>query len=311
MTFADRDFEFISWQSGAYLAGFVVAVALTIVTELKVSEPMVPIRVLRNRTTLLMILASVGVGVAMFGSSTFLSQYFQLAGGHTPTRAGLMTIPLIVARMLSSTIGGQLVTVTGRWKPLMAFGSVMLLVGLALRCTLDHTTPFWPVAIFMLIMGVGIGALIQNIVLAVHNTVNVFQVGATSGTVCFLRSRWRGRRGRAGRGPAQPRDCEGGRGICRRPECHRAGGARATLDLKDLPAPIQLIARGAYGDSFGLLFLIVAAVSVLILVSVLLAREVPLRNTIELRPESAEEGQVVLSQSPRPIANVAARSSRE
>ena len=87
---------------------------------------MVPIRVLRNSTTALMILASVGVGVAMFGSGTFLTQYFQLAGGHTPTRAGLMTIPLIVCQMLSSTIGGQIVSRTGRWKPLMVVGAVLL-----------------------------------------------------------------------------------------------------------------------------------------------------------------------------------------
>ena len=53
----------------------------------------------------------------MFGGRTFLSQYFQLARGHSPTRAGLMTIPLIVGLMLTSTIGGQLVSRTGRWKP--------------------------------------------------------------------------------------------------------------------------------------------------------------------------------------------------
>ena len=64
----------------------------------------------------------------------------------------------------------------------------MLVVGLALMGTLDHTTPFWQVAIFMSIMGVGIGALIQNIVLAVQNTVDVSQVGATSATVSFFRS---------------------------------------------------------------------------------------------------------------------------
>ncbi len=81
---ADRDFEYI-WQSGAYLAGFVVAVALTIVTELKVDKPMVPIRVLRNRTTLLMILASVGVGVAMYGSgASSCRSTSSSAGGHRP-----------------------------------------------------------------------------------------------------------------------------------------------------------------------------------------------------------------------------------
>ncbi|HSU36183.1 MAG TPA: MFS transporter [Propionibacteriaceae bacterium] len=288
VTFAGNDFDFISWPSGLYLGGFAVAVALTIVTELKVSEPMVPIRVLHNRTPLLMILASVGVGVAMFASSTFLTQYFQLAGGHTPTRAGLMTIPLIVAQMLSSTIGGQLVTRTGRWKPLMVFGSIMLLVGLALMGTLDHTTPFWQVAIFMSIMGVGIGALIQNIVLAVQNTVDVSQVGATSATVSFFRSLG-GAVGVAVLGAVlanhvTAKVVEG----LQAAGVPSGGGAGATLDLKDLPAPIQLIVRSAYGDSFGVLFLIAAAVSVLTLISVLLVREVPLRNTIELRLEAAE-----------------------
>ena len=288
VTFAGEDFDFISWQSAAYLAGFAAAVALTIVTELRVSEPMVPIRVLRNRTTLLMILASVGVGVAMFGSSTFLTQYFQLAGGHSPTQAGLMTIPLIIAQMLSSTIGGQLVTRTGRWKPLMVFGSVMLVVGLALMGTLDHTTPFWQVAIFMSIMGVGIGALIQNIVLAVQNTVDVSQVGATSATVSFFRSLG-GAVGVAVLGAvlANHVATKVAAGL-RAAGVPSGGSAGASLDLKDLPAAIQLIVRSAYGDSFGVLFMIAAGVSVITLISVLLVHEVPLRNTIELRPEAPE-----------------------
>ena len=67
---------------------------------------------LRNNTTPLMILASVGVCVALFGSSTFSTQYFRLAGGHSPTRAGLMTIPLIVCQMLSSTLIAALAVVT-------------------------------------------------------------------------------------------------------------------------------------------------------------------------------------------------------
>ncbi|MCW2811814.1 MAG: EmrB/QacA family drug resistance transporter [Friedmanniella sp.] len=290
VTFAGSDFAWVSWTSAAYLGGFVLAVVLAIVTELKVSEPMVPIRVLRNRTTLLMILASVGVGVAMFGSGTFMTQYFQLAGGNSPTRAGLMTIPLIIAQMLTSTLGGQLVSRTGRWKPLMVLGSVMLVIGLAGMSTLDHTTPYWRVAIFMSVMGVGIGALVQNIVLAVQNTVDVSQVGATSATVSFFRSLG-GAVGVAVLGAVLANHVTSGvtRGL-QAAGVSTAGGQAGTLDLKDLPGPVREIVRAAYGDSFGVLFLIAAVVSVVTLVAVLLVREVPLRDTVELAAPAADAG---------------------
>jgi EmrB/QacA subfamily drug resistance transporter len=289
VTFAGSDYAWFSWQSAAYLGGFAVAVALAIITELRVREPMVPIRVLRNRTTLLMILASIGVGVAMFGSSTFLTQYFQLAGGHSPTRAGLMTIPLIISQMLTSTIGGQIVTRTGRWKPLMVLGSIMLVIGLGLMGTLDHTTPFWQVAIYMAVMGVGVGALVQNIVLAVQNTVDVSQVGATSAAVSFFRSLG-GAVGVAVLGAflanhVASKVTSGLHRLGIRP----TGQAGTSLDLKDLPGPVLQIVRAAYGDSFGTLFLIAAVVAVVTLVAVLLVHEVPLRNTVELRPQSAAQ----------------------
>jgi EmrB/QacA subfamily drug resistance transporter len=287
ITFAGSDYAWISWQSGAYLAGFLVAVVALVLVELRVSEPMVPLRVLNNRTTILMILASLGVGMAMFGSSTFLTQYFQLGGGNSPTRAGLMTIPLIISQLLVSTLGGQLVSRTGRWKPLMVGGVIALLAGLLLMGTINHTTPYWHVAIFMSIMGIGIGALVQNIVLAVQNTVDVSQVGATSAAVSFFRS-LAGAVGVSVLGAilatqVTNRTAAGLRAI----GVSGAGSGDRSLDLNDLPAPVQAVVRAAYGDSFGELFLIAAAAAVLTLVTVFIVKEVPLRNTIELRPEAA------------------------
>ena len=249
---------------------------------------MVPLRVLNNRTTILMIIASIGVGMAMFGSSTFLTQYFQLGGGRTPTRAGLMTIPLIISQLLVSTFGGQLVSRTGRWKPLMIVGVIALLVGLVLMGTINHTTPYWHVAIFMSIMGVGIGALVQNIVLAVQNTVDVTQIGATSAAVSFFRS-LAGAVGVAVLGAILATQVTGrvATGL-RAIGVSGAGAGDGSLDLNDLPAPVQAVVRAAYGDSFGELFLIAAAAAVLTLVTVFMVREVPLRNTIELRPATTD-----------------------
>jgi EmrB/QacA subfamily drug resistance transporter len=296
VTFAGSDYAWVSWQSGAYLAGFLAAATLLVVVELRVPEPMVPLRVLNNRTTILMIVASLGVGMAMFGSSTFLTQYFQLGGGHTPTRAGLMTIPLIISQLLVSTLGGQLVSKTGRWKPLMVVGVVALVIGLVLMGTIDHTTPYWQVAIFMSVMGIGIGALVQNIVLAVQNTVDVSQVGATSAAVSFFRS-LAGAVGVAVLGAilanqVTDRVATGLRAI----GVNGAGAGDGSLDLNDLPAPVQAVVRAAYGDSFGELFLIAAAASLLTLVTVLLVREVPLRNTVEMRPEAAGDVTTALAE---------------
>ncbi|WP_204912296.1 MFS transporter [Microlunatus spumicola] len=287
VTFAGSDYAWISWQSSVYLVGFAVAVALLVVVELRAPEPMVPLRVLKNRTTLLMILASLGVGMAMFGSSTFLTQFFQLGGGETPTRAGLMTIPLIISQLLVSTLGGQLVSRTGRWKPLMVVGAVALVAGLGLMATIDHTTPYWQVAVYMTVMGVGIGALVQNIVLAVQNTVDVSQIGATSAAIAFFRS-LAGAVGVAVLGAILANQVgvkvtAGLRAI----GVNGAGAGDGSLDLNDLPAPVQAVVRAAYGDSFGELFLIAGAAALLTLVTVLVVKEVPLRTTVELRPEAA------------------------
>jgi len=284
VTFAGSDYAWVSWQSALFLAGFVVAVTLAVVVELRAAEPMVPIRLLNNRTTILMIIASIAVGVAMFGSSTFLTQYFQLAGGHTATRAGLMTVPLIVAQMLTSTIGGQIVTRTGRWKPLMVVGAVALVVGLAGLATIDHTTAYWWVAISMAVLGIGIGALIQNIVLAVQNTVDVANVGSTSATITFFRSLG-GAVGVAVLGAILAThvtdNISSGLQAAGVPA---TGGSTGTLDIKDLPAPIQAVVHAAYGDSFGVLFAIAAVISVVTLVAVALVREVPLRTTVGIAP---------------------------
>lgn len=307
VTFAGSEYAWISWESGAFLAGFVVAVVLLVATELRVAEPMVPIRLLNNKTTVLMIIASLGVGVALFGSSTFLTQYFQLAGGHSPTRAGLMTIPLIVCQMFTSTIGGQIVTRTGRWKPLMVVGSVALLAGLVGLGMIDHTTPYWFVAVSMAVLGVGVGALIQNIVLAVQNTVDVAHIGATSATISFFRSLG-GAVGVAVLGAVLANQVADKIASGLQSAGIAGTGSSGDLDIKDLPAPVQAIVHAAYGDSFGLLFVIAAAISVATLIAVLAVREVPLRNTVTLQPAPAAAGDLTAEQIAEEVPALGSRT---
>ena len=123
VTLAGDTFAWASIETALFVGGGVLAiVAFVLVTELRAKEPIVPLRLFRDRTTTLAIIASVAVGVAMFGSSVFLGQYLQISRGYSPTAAGLLTIPMIAGLLLSSTVSGLLITRTGRWKRFLVGG---------------------------------------------------------------------------------------------------------------------------------------------------------------------------------------------
>ena len=295
VTFAGKDYAWLSWQSAAFLLGFLAAAGLAVVVELRVPEPVVPIRVLRNSTAALMIVGSLAVGVAMFGASTFMTQYFQLAGGNSPTRAGVMTIPLICAQMVSSIVGGQLVTRTGRYKVFMLIGAISMVVGMGGLGLIDHDTAYWQVAVCMVVMGLGVGVLLQNIVLAVQNTVDVKDIGAASATISFFRSLG-GAVGVAVLG-AVLADRVGAKiaaGVAALGPHSAQSMQSATndLDVGSLPPVIQHIVHQAYGDTFGTVFAIAAVVGLVTLASVIALREVPLRTTVAMRPKPTEPSPV-------------------
>ncbi|MGA9714588.1 MAG: MFS transporter, partial [Aeromicrobium sp.] len=188
VTFAGGSFAWLSWQTAAFLGGAVLAAVLAVRVELRHPEPLVSISVVLERTTALAIIGSISVGIAMFGGSVFIGQYFQIAGGHSPTEAGLLTIPLMIGSLVGTITSGLLITRFGRWRRFLVIGSVSLIVGMGLLGTLDHHTPEWHAMVFLAFVGVGMGMLLQNYVLAVQNTVGVSEVGSASATVAFFRS---------------------------------------------------------------------------------------------------------------------------
>jgi len=287
VTFAGADYAWWSWQTAALLGATAVLVVLTVVWELRAPEPLVPLRLLAHRTAILAIVASVAVGIALFGGTTFLGQYFQFARGYSPTHAGLLTIPLMAFMLLSSTVIGQIVSRTGRWKVFLVSGAAVLVAGLVLLGTIDHATPLWLLGIAMSLMGLGVGAMMQNLVLAVQNTVDIRDIGATSASVAFFRSLG-GALGVAVLGAMLADRVEtlivqglAALGI----DGGQAGGL-GDLDLSKLPGPVLQVVRAAYGDATGLIFLIAAGAAVVSLLATIFIREVPLRMTVTLRAES-------------------------
>lgn len=291
VTFAGSSYPWISWTTAAFWGGTLVAAALLVWVELRHPQPLIPLDVVRERTTALAIIGSISVGIAMFGGSVFLGQYFQVAGGHTPTMAGLLGIPLMAGSLVGTTASGLLITRSGRWKRYLVLGSSLLLLGLGLLATVDHTTPEWHTMVFMGFTGLGMGMLLQNYVLAVQNSVDVTEVGAASATVSFFRSLG-GTVGVAVLGAilaVHVRDDVTGRLATLGVEAPHGGAGGSLLDVEQLPAPIAEVVRTAYGDATGTIFAVAAGVALVSLLAALLIREVPLRTTVRKVPVEEPE----------------------
>ena len=124
----------------------------------------------------------------MFGGTVFLSQYFQISLGKSPTVAGLMSLPMIFGLLVSSTVAGQLITKYGRWKAYLVAGAVVMTVGMLLLGTIDADTSVPLLSVYMAVLGVGVGMLMQNLVLAAQNDVPADELGAATSVLTFFRS---------------------------------------------------------------------------------------------------------------------------
>ncbi|MFE2033775.1 MFS transporter [Streptomyces scopuliridis] len=284
VTFAGNKYDWISWQTYAMVGGSVLLGAAFILVESKAREPIIPLRLFRNRTITLASLASLFVGIAMFAGTVFFSQYFQLARDKSPTMSGVMTIPMIGGLFVSSTVSGMIITKTGRWKIWLVSGGVLVTAGLGLLGTLRYDTPYWHMAVYMVLMGLGVGMMMQNLVLCTQNQVSPEDLGAASSTVTFFRSLGGAvgvsalgavlgnrvthyvKEGLADLGPQGAALGHGGTG----------GGGIPNLDT--LPAPMRQVMEVAYGHGVGDVFLYSAPAALVALLLTLFIKEVALKS---------------------------------
>ncbi|WP_328720662.1 MFS transporter [Streptomyces sp. NBC_00247] len=279
VTFAGDKYAWGSWQTVVMLLGVVALIGAFVFTESKAREPIIPLRLFRNRTITLASVASLFVGVAMFAGTVFFSQYFQLARGKSPTMSGVMTIPMITGLFLSSTISGQVITRTGRWKYWLVSGGVLVTAGLGLLGTIRYDTTYWHVGIFMFLVGAGVGMMMQNLVLAAQNQVAPQDLGAASSVVTFFRSLG-GAIGVSALGAVMANrvshyvtDGLSDLGV------KSAGGTGGGIpDLATLPAPVRAVVESAYGHGVGDVFLFAAPCALLAFLFAIFIKEVALRT---------------------------------
>jgi MFS family permease len=253
VSFVGDSFAWGSWHTAVMVGVSLVLLVCAGWVETRAAEPVVPPGIIRQRATALAILGSLAAGTAMYGAAVFLSQYFQVSRGRTPTEAGLLTIPMMAGILVTSIVGGRLVSRSGNLKPFLVAGSVALTAGFT---TLGLTSNYVLLGLGMVLIGGGVGLTLQNFVLVVQNAVPLKDIGAASATVSFFRS------------------LGGTVGVA-------VLGAVLAREVASRSGTGQSMAS-AYASATGTVFLISAGVAVLGIVAAVSLRPVRLRSSLDL-----------------------------
>jgi EmrB/QacA subfamily drug resistance transporter len=180
-----------AWDSRMIVSlgvGGVVLLAVFIWWEGRAAEPIVPLHLFRSRVFSIASAMGFTIGMAMFGAIVFLPLFLQLVYGASPTSSGLRMLPLMAGLLVAAIVSGRVITRIGRYKPFPIAGTAVLILGMFLLSLLRLTTAPWLASVYMLIVGVAIGLVMQVLVLVVQNDVPPQNIGVATSTATFFRS---------------------------------------------------------------------------------------------------------------------------
>ncbi|MBB1245504.1 MFS transporter [Streptomyces durbertensis] len=282
----------------------VVLLALFVAVERRAAEPVLPPALFRIRSFVICSVISFVIGFAMFGALTYLPTFLQVVHGISPTLSGVHMLPMVLGILTTSTLSGQIVSRTGRWKVFPILGTAVMTVGLLLLHNLDERSADFEISVYFLVFGLGLGLVMQVLVLIAQNAVDYADLGVATSGVTFFRSVGAaigvsvfGAIFAGGLGP-RLRDALAGHelppGVS--PESLQADPrAVAELDPADQAATLH-----AYAESITDVFLWAAPAGIAAFVLAWFLREEPLRGSVQ----APETGEVM-------AVNPVQRSSRE
>ena len=188
ITWGGITYPWNSWQ--IYLLGGIAAIGFVIFIwfEQRAAEPVMPLRLFKIGNFSLANALGFVAGFAMFGSLTFLPQYQQFVQGASATNSGLLLMPMMIAAMVFSMGGGQIISRTGKYKVFPIIGTIALCAGMLLFATMSLDTSKFTTAVFMVVLGAGMGCLMQTTNLIAQNSVELKDMGAATGAATFTRT---------------------------------------------------------------------------------------------------------------------------
>jgi EmrB/QacA subfamily drug resistance transporter len=288
------------WGSGGallcYVLGAVGLVAFLVIESRMGDEALLPIRLFKRKAFTIGSTQSFIIGMGMFGGMISIPLYLQIVKGASPTKAGLLVLPLVAGIMTGSLISGQITARTGRYKAFPVIGSALLFAAMALLTQVGADTPLWQTDIYMAVFGLGLGGNMQTLVLAMQNAVEPRDMGVATSAVTFFRQVG------GSLGTAIFLSILFSNAATKIPHELAKAGVRVprgavdlndTGNLKTLPAAVRHPILVGFSDAMDIVFLVGACVLVLALVFSVLLPEVPLRMQSGLqaaREMAAAEG---------------------
>jgi EmrB/QacA subfamily drug resistance transporter len=305
-----------AWNSPEII-GMMVAATLLLVAfpfvERRAPEPILPLDLFRNNVFRVTSIVGFIVGFALFGSVTYLPLFLQIVKGQSPTISGLQLTPLMAGVLITSIVSGNLISRTGHYRIFPIVGTAVMTAGMFLLSTLKVTTPTWQSAIYTVILGLGLGMVMQVLVLAVQNAVDYKFLGvATSGSVLF-------------------RQVGGSIGVAvfgaiftnrlthelatRLPRGAHVPAAANPAAVRHLPAAVHAPYIASFAAALRPVFLAAAGISLLGFVASWFLKEVPLRKTAAA--DGATQGMTAPRDEPservleRLVGNIARKEERQ
>jgi EmrB/QacA subfamily drug resistance transporter len=169
------------------VAGVLLLVAFVLV-ERRAAEPILPLALFRNRVFAVTSAVGFVIGFGLFGAVTYLPLYLQDVRGHSPTISGLLITPMMGGVLVTSILSGQLISRYGRYKPFPIVGTFLVAVGMALLARLEVGTSAVVSGLYMVVLGLGLGLVMQVLVLAAQNAVPYEYLGVASSGATLFRS---------------------------------------------------------------------------------------------------------------------------
>ncbi|MEU8874944.1 MDR family MFS transporter [Streptomyces javensis] len=279
-----------TWGGNEYAWGSVQIIGLGAVgvlsliaflyVETRVAEPVLPLHIFRNPNFSLVTAIGFLTGFVMFGSTTFLPLYQQTVQGATATNSGLLLLPMLLGMLVVSLVAGRVTTSTGKYKIFPIVGGLLITVGMFLLSTMDTETTRFTSGLFMAVLGMGMGCLMQTTMLVAQNSVEMKDMGVGSSSATLFRTLG-GSFGVAILGALftnQVRDTMTERGGGKAAAITSGSAQLDPASLKLLPPPIRDAYTHAVASGAHQVFLWGALISIVGAVAAWFVKEVPLRG---------------------------------
>jgi MFS family permease len=278
------------------IAVAVLAFAGFIAVERRAAEPMLPLHVFKIRNFDLSMGLAFFVGLGLFGAMTFLPLYQQTVQGANPTVSGLLMTPLMVGSMVTSVLAGQLTTRTGRYKLFPIVGGAVMAVGMFMLTRLGVDTTRWQTGIDFVVLGLGMGFLMQMMSLIAQNSVELKDMGVATSARMFFQQMG-GSLGVAAFGSlfaSRLNSVISASGSSAGSTLHVSGGSFDPAVVSSLPPAVREVVFHAVAHGVQGVFIAVLPASILVFVIALFIKEVPLRGRAPDESVPAPESEALI-----------------